>query len=399
VLEQLVTLRWRLISATVVTAVAALIAALIVAAHSTSSASPAADRGQAGTAQARAAGANPDIDPGTALLGRPAPGFTLTDQNGQRVSLAQFRGKAVVLAFVDSRCTTVCPLSTVSMTEAVSLLGPGAARRIQLLGIDANPDAVAVSDVRAYSRAHELMHAWRFLTGSRAQLAAVWHAYNVYVAASKGDIDHEPAIYLIDSHGGERTLYLTQMSYTSVAQQAQIIADGLSRLLPGHPAPRRVVPLSYIRGLSPQAVTSVPGIGGSTPSGQVTLGAGHPHRVVFAASWLSEVTQLQAGFRGITAYQRLATRQGLPSAVVIDETPAESSASTLPALLARMGGRSLGFAAAADPAGRLANGYGVQDLPWIELTSPAGKILLRHHGWLPGPALASMVRTAEAKAR
>jgi cytochrome oxidase Cu insertion factor (SCO1/SenC/PrrC family) len=393
------TLRWRLISAAIVTAVAALIAALIVFAQSGSSASPAADQGQAGSAQAREEGANPDIDPGTPLLGRPAPGFTLTDQNGRRVSLAQFRGKVVVMAFVDSQCTTVCPLSTVSMTEAVSLLGSGAASKIQLLGINANPDALTVSDVRAYTRAHELAHSWRFLTGSRAQLAAVWKAYNVYVAASRNDIDHEPAIYLIDSHGGERTLYLTQMSYTSVGQQAQIIADGLSKLLPGHPAPRRIVPLTYIRGLSPQTVTSVPGIGGSTPSGQVTLGAGHPHLVVFAASWLSEVTQLQAGLRGISAYQHLATRQGLPSAVVIDETPAESSASTLPALLTRMGGRSLGFAAAADPAGRLANGYGVQDLPWIELTSPTGKILLRHHGWLTGPALASMVATAEAKAR
>jgi cytochrome oxidase Cu insertion factor (SCO1/SenC/PrrC family) len=392
------TMRWRLVSATIVTAVAALIAALIVHAQSGGSASPAADQGQAGTAQARAAGANPDIDPGTPLLGRPAPGFTLTDQNGQRVSLAQFRGKVVVMAFVDALCTTVCPLSTVSMTEAVSLLGPSAAGQIQLLGIDANPDALRVSDVRAYSRAHGLMHAWRFLTGSRAQVAAVWHAYNVYVAASKGDIDHEPAIYLLDSHGGERTLYLTQMSYTSVGQQAQIIADGLSKLLPGHPAPRRIVPLSYIRGLAPQTVTAVPGIGGSTPSGQVTLGAGHPHLVVFAASWLSEVSKLQAGLRGITAYQHLAAKRGLPPAVVIDETPAESSASTLPALLARMGGRSLGFAAAADPAGRLANGYGVQDLPWIELTGPTGKILLRHHGWLPGPALASMVQKAEAGA-
>jgi cytochrome oxidase Cu insertion factor (SCO1/SenC/PrrC family) len=391
------TLRWRLITATLVTAVAALIAALIAAAQSGSSARPAADQGQAGITQARAAGSNPDVDPGTPLLGRPAPGFTLTDQNGQRVSLSQFRGKVIVMAFVDSQCTTVCPLSTVSMTEAVSLLGPGAASKIQLLGINANPDALKVSDVRAYSRAHGLMNAWRFLTGSRAQLGAVWHAYNVYVAAANNDIDHEPAIYLIDSHGGERALYLTQMSYTSVGQQAQIIADGLSKLLPGHPAPRRIVPLSYIRGLSPKTATAVPGIGGSTPSGQVTLGPGHPHLVVFAASWLSEVTQLQAGLRGITAYQHLAARRGLPPAVVIDETPSESSASTMPALLARMGGRSLAFAAAADPAGRLANGYGVQDMPWIELTGADGKVLFHHVGWLPGPVLASMVKRAEAR--
>ncbi len=146
---------------------------------------------------------NPDVDPGTALPGTPAPPFTLTDQSGAKVSLSKFRGKALVIAFVDARCTTVCPLSTVSMTEAVRMLGPAAARHVQLLGINANPDATAVSDVRAYSVAHQMMRSWDFLTGGPAQLAAVWKAYHVYVAASHGNIDHQPAIYLIDPAGKE----------------------------------------------------------------------------------------------------------------------------------------------------------------------------------------------------
>ena len=52
----------------------------------------------------------------------------------------------------------------------------------------------------------------------------------MYVAASHGNIDHEPAVYLIDAQGRERTLYLTQMAYASVAQQAELMASGLSRL-------------------------------------------------------------------------------------------------------------------------------------------------------------------------
>jgi len=61
-----------------------------------------------------------------------------------------------VLAF--ARCATVCPLTTVSMTEAVSLPGAAAARHFQqLLGIDANPDATRVADVRAYPAAHQMM--------------------------------------------------------------------------------------------------------------------------------------------------------------------------------------------------------------------------------------------------
>jgi cytochrome oxidase Cu insertion factor (SCO1/SenC/PrrC family) len=73
-----------------------------------------------------------------------------------------------MLAFVEARCTTVCPLTTVSMSEAVTLLGAAAARHVQMLGVDANPDATRVADVRAYSAAHQMMRSWDFLTGRTA---------------------------------------------------------------------------------------------------------------------------------------------------------------------------------------------------------------------------------------
>jgi cytochrome oxidase Cu insertion factor (SCO1/SenC/PrrC family) len=114
---------------------------------------------------------NPDVDPGTSLPGIPAPSFTLTNQFGTDVSLRQFRGKAVVLAFVDARCTSICPLTTLSMTEAIGMLGRTAARNVQLLGINANPGATSVADVHAYSVAHQMLRSWDFLTGNRSQLA------------------------------------------------------------------------------------------------------------------------------------------------------------------------------------------------------------------------------------
>ena len=89
--------------------------------------------------------ANPGVDPGSPLGGQPAPDFRLRDQSGQLVSLSQFRGKAVLLAFVDSRCSTICPLTTTSLVEAVRLMG-AAGKHVQLLGINANPKATAVSD-------------------------------------------------------------------------------------------------------------------------------------------------------------------------------------------------------------------------------------------------------------
>ena len=117
-------------------------------------------------AQAQAAAANPNLDPGTPMSGAAAPAFRLTNQFGQPVSLSAFRGKVVILAFTDSECTTICPLTTASMVAAKDLLGQ-AGDQVQLLGIDANPEATSGSNVRAYSQSHGMVNQWDFLTGSR----------------------------------------------------------------------------------------------------------------------------------------------------------------------------------------------------------------------------------------
>jgi cytochrome oxidase Cu insertion factor (SCO1/SenC/PrrC family) len=347
--------------------------------------------GQQDAQGAAAAEKNPLVDPGTPLLGTPAPGFALTDQFGHRVTLSQFRGKAVVLAFVDSRCTTICPLTTESMVEAVRLLGPAAAGEVQLLGIDANPDATTVADVRAYSRTHQMTSSWRFLTGSRRQLAAVWRAYHVYVAASHGNIDHEPAIYLIGPDGRERTLFLTQMAYAAVPQQAQLLADGLSKLLPGHPRPQRLVSLSYRPGIRPSTPVSLPVTGGSG-SGTVRLGPGRARVVVFTASWVSEVSDVTAQLRALNAYQQHAAARRLPEVVLVDEVPTEPSPDALAALLHQAG--RLSYPVAADTSGRVADGYQVTDLPWISVVSARGQVVYHHDGWLAPAALTAAVRKA-----
>ena len=123
---------------------------------------------------------NPNLDLGSSLGNKPAPDFRLRNQFGQPMSLSQFRGKVVMLAFEDSECTTICPLTTQSMLQAKQLLGP-AGSQVQLLGIDANPDAISTADVLSYSRTHGLVNQWNFLTGSLAELKATWTKYDIAV--------------------------------------------------------------------------------------------------------------------------------------------------------------------------------------------------------------------------
>ena len=255
----------------------------------------------------QAAAANPDLDPGSSLSGIPAPNFSLVNQFGQRMSLSDFRGKVVILAFTDSECTTICPLTSQSMLAAKQLLG-AAGSQVQLLGVDANPAATKVSDVLAYSRAHGMVNQWDFLTGSDAQLAKVWKAYDIYVQIEKGQVDHTPAVFIIDTRGREQKLYMTTMAYASITQAAQIMAQESSRLLPGHPALASERSLAYIGGLSPRTSVKL----STLPSGSLTLGPGKAHLVMFFATWLDQTSDLQARLLGLREYARAATAAGLP---------------------------------------------------------------------------------------
>jgi cytochrome oxidase Cu insertion factor (SCO1/SenC/PrrC family) len=335
---------------------------------------------------------NPAVDPGSPAGGRPAPNFSLLDQFGRRVTLSQFRGKAVLLAFVDSHCTTVCPLTTLSMVQSLRLLG-AAARHVQLVGIDANPDATRVADVRDYSVAHEMMHDWVFLTGSLPALKQVWKGYHVFVQAIAGNIDHEAATYLIRPDGREQSVFLTQMAYAAVPQQAQILADATAAVLPSGRAVPNKIAMQYRRGIAPAAAISLPVVGGSPASGVVRLGRGRAHLIVFFATWTAENSNLSAELLALNRYQRTASRRGWPSVVAIDEASTEPSPDSLHAALARLPAR-LDYPVVADRTGQIADGYGVQDEPWVELVSSAGKVLLTNDGWFPSVALDKAVQKA-----
>ena len=190
-----------------------------------------------------------------------APDFTLSDQFGQPVSLHSFRGKVVILAFNDSECTTICPLTTSAMLDAKAMLGR-AGSRVQLLGIDANPASISLEDVWSYSELHGMLHAWHFLTGSLPQLKRVWKQYAVEAAIERGQITHTPALFVIDPHGRKARVYITQMSYTAIGQLGQLLAQEASSLLPGHPRVRSG--LSYSRAPVDHAgqLTTLPRAGG-----------------------------------------------------------------------------------------------------------------------------------------
>jgi cytochrome oxidase Cu insertion factor (SCO1/SenC/PrrC family) len=342
---------------------------------------------------------NPGLDAGRALPGA-APGFTLTDQSGQPVSLSSYRGKVVLLTFTDPRCTAAaCAISTTALLDAKTMLG-AAGDQVQLLAVDTNPNATGTGDARSYSQFHGMLSQWRFLTGTTSQLRSVWTAYSLGgVTISQGQADHAPPVFVIAPDGRLAKLYLTRPSYAAAGQFGQLLAGEAARLLPGHPPVRSDLSYAQIPGTSPAATAMLPRAKG----GVVAIGPGDPGQprlYLFFATWDQQVTSLASQLVALNGYQLAAGAAGLPSLTAVDEGSVEPSPAAITRLLTSLK-TSLWYEVAVDRGGQAADGYQVGDAPWFVLVSPSGHILwswnVSSSGWLTRAALDQHVREALAR--
>jgi protein SCO1 len=138
---------------------------------------------------------------------RPTPDFTLTDQSGQKVSMADQRGKLVLLTFLYTNCPDVCPLITQNLNQALQMLGP---KRddVRVLAVSVDPEGDTPKSVDEYAKTHHLLPEFHYLIGSRGELTQVWKAYDVAAVASDPElVDHTAYTMLVDRSGEGRVIY------------------------------------------------------------------------------------------------------------------------------------------------------------------------------------------------
>lgn len=178
--------------------------------------------GRAASAAIRASGLPPDVPTPLADLmslstvpHRQAPAFDLTDQSGRRLSLSSFRGRVVVLEFMDSHCHDICPLVSEELVHAYHDLGK-TAEHVAFVAVNANPYFNKPADVAAFSREHGLdaIPSWRYLTGPVPELKRTWRAYGVTVGGSRSNVIHSSLVYFIGADGTERYLASPNADHT-----------------------------------------------------------------------------------------------------------------------------------------------------------------------------------------
>jgi cytochrome oxidase Cu insertion factor (SCO1/SenC/PrrC family) len=129
------------------------------------------------------------------------PALNLPDQNGQMFSLAAQSGKVVVVTFMDTACTTLCPLEGRALASARAQLPASAPVELVVVSTDPAADTPAAARAFAARSGWNGRWQWHWLLARPGQLARVWHAYGVSVSSS---LAHTSVLYLIGKDSYER---------------------------------------------------------------------------------------------------------------------------------------------------------------------------------------------------
>jgi protein SCO1/2 len=156
-----------------------------------------------------------------------AQGFNLPDHNGQMRSLADFKGKAVVIFFGYTQCPDVCPTSLTELAEAKRLLGPQG-ERLQGLFISVDPDRDTPEVMKAYMGSFD--SGFLALHATSEQLKTLAQSYKVYYKKIEGKtptsytMDHSAGSYVYDPQGRIRL-------YHRYGSGPQALAGDIKKLL------------------------------------------------------------------------------------------------------------------------------------------------------------------------
>jgi cytochrome oxidase Cu insertion factor (SCO1/SenC/PrrC family) len=174
-----------------------------------------------------AGGAQPTPTVGT-TFDKPIPdavaGIQFANQAGTPVSLQSLHGKIVVLTDFLTLCQEICPLTSSNLASLQRLLDQaGMTSKVQLVEVTVDPVRDTIPRLLAYQKLYGAHPNWDFLTGTPAQVAALWKSFGVAydkVAEPPGpspidwwtgkplryDITHQDVVFVLGANGDERWL-------------------------------------------------------------------------------------------------------------------------------------------------------------------------------------------------
>lgn len=157
--------------------------------------------------------------------------FQLPDQDGRVVSLADLRGKVVVLTFLYTHCPDYCPLIAEQLRGVHAQL-TGLGDRVAFVAVSVDPSGDTPDAIRAFLAAHHVTGVLTYVRGTAEQLRPVWAHYFVASDAKEGPagaapvtaIGHTTIVYVIDPQGQVRVFLPANLDPKDLVTDINLLA-------------------------------------------------------------------------------------------------------------------------------------------------------------------------------
>jgi protein SCO1 len=148
-----------------------------------------------------------------------APEFNLRDQDGRRFSMADYRGRPVIVTFLYTHCKDTCPVEARLINQAVREIG----KPTSVVAFSVDPANDTGASVHAFLRKEQISEPMRWGLGTAPQLKPVWKGYAV--TPQREDEEHMARIVLVDKRGVQRVGYpFDQTTPGRIAHDMKLLA-------------------------------------------------------------------------------------------------------------------------------------------------------------------------------
>ena len=154
-------------------------------------------------------------------------GAVLFDQSGRRFSFAPLAGKVLLVNFVYTGCSTICPIQTHALAEVQRALPATARRGIHFVSVSLDPLSDTPAALEAFAlRMGANLARWSFVTGRPADIDRIAQALRLFRGTdAKRPDDHATSLWAVDANGR-----LIQRYAGNPPEQARLVRE-LSELM------------------------------------------------------------------------------------------------------------------------------------------------------------------------
>ena len=152
----------------------------------------------AGRDQSRTQAGPRRFEGATMPAGLRAPDFALRNQDGERVTMRELRGRPVIVTFLYTTCEDTCPTQAQQIRGALDRLR----RPVPALAIAVDPPRDTPARAREFLAKYDLAGRLRWALGSRRELEPVWRGFAIQEQLPERE--HQARIVLVDGDGFQR---------------------------------------------------------------------------------------------------------------------------------------------------------------------------------------------------